>query len=116
MIAATVGFDDGPAFGVTLSLARQPRYLRVTSKGTEWDALDQLADTPEPGETVYAYAKHGQPFTAHVDFGRRRRGEPRSAWISIVRYRMVRFQPDEATMRDNEAWRAWCLRQEREAE
>lgn len=55
-------FEDGPAAGVNLSLRRAPMFLRVVQNNQtgEWDALDQLDDTPEKNETIFVYKVHGE--------------------------------------------------------
>ena len=50
-------FLDGPAAGNALMLRRAPLFLRVTidAAGGKVDALDQLDDDPQDGETVHVY-------------------------------------------------------------
>lgn len=100
-------FLDGPAKDVSLSLRRAPLFLRVTrnTKGV-WDALDQLADGPEPGETVYAYQLISKPISFHLCV----RGKNRAAggWYQAGEYKFVSDQPTETEMMDTSAWRAWC--------
>lgn len=108
-------FLDGPAVDVGLLLRRAPLYLRVVmDRGGTWDALDQLDDTPTDDEQVHVYRREGPATMVHVDFQRGRGKGPRSAWYQGGDYRHVAQQPDEATMRDTVAWRAWCQAQEKE--
>jgi hypothetical protein len=69
----------------------------------QWDALDQLEDTPRPDETLHAYEISGEPGRCHI----LKRGGG-SGWYGSANYRWVAEQPDDATMRDAEKWRAWC--------
>jgi hypothetical protein len=100
-------FDDGPARGQTLELRRSPRFLRVCrSPDLTFDALDQLEDTPKPEETLIAYEKAGTS-RGFVEY--RGKDRHKSGPFQVVRYRMIPDQPDDATMRDGEAWRRWCV-------
>lgn len=99
-------FHDGPARSKVLMLRRAPLLLRVTvDPEGKVDALDQVADTPAAGEVLYAYERQGKPGAVHIDFTRPRG----SAWYAIADYRLCDPQPADATMRDTEGWRAWCL-------
>lgn len=102
-------FDDGPAAGKVLTLARHPLYLRAVlgADGT-WDALDLLDDVPQPDDTIHAY-RLSSSSSAHICYteGRRRKGR----WERLSRYEVVEPQPDDATLRDTDAWRAWCVAQ-----
>jgi hypothetical protein len=99
---------DGPAVMRFFPCRRAPLLLRVTlaPDGT-WDVLDQLGDAPAPGEQLYCYALVGPRGAVHIDFARGR-GRNRSAWYATGKYRYFEPQPDQATMRDNAAWRAWA--------
>ena len=100
-------FKDGPAADVALELCRAPLLLRaVQSKKGEWDALDQLKDEPTEDEVVVVYRRSSEPFVVHFSFrnGRGRDGKS----ILNATYQMVEGQPDDATLRDTKAWRAWC--------
>lgn len=74
---------DGPANGVSLDLMRAPIMLRVVrDRAGNWDALDQLADEPKRGETIFLYRMVGNPLmSGHIDYrdkaGRRRGTAPR---------------------------------------
>lgn len=103
-----IRFDDGPAVGQTLLLYRAPRFLRVVDDGSKWDALDQLDDTPEPNEMIYAYEVHGEVGRCHLYFGGKDRG--RSGWYAMANYRFIADRPPtDAVMREYEPWRKWCL-------
>jgi hypothetical protein len=112
-----VKFTDGPAAGVVLALKRAPLLLRVVrdpskrpAKGrSPWDALDQLADTPQAGETIHAYRRIGKATRCHLLVS------PRSAsgWFAVAEYAAVEPQPDQATMTETATWRAWCLANQR---
>lgn len=105
-------FLDGPTAGVILSLRRAPLYLRVVRDAAgKWDALDQLDDTPTPGEAVVAvYRLEGTPSVCFIDGVRNRR---RVGWRELMAsYRAVGEQPDLDVVRDTAAWRAWCVKEQ----
>jgi hypothetical protein len=103
-----ITFLDGPAEGQKLSLRRAPLYLRaVQARNGRWDALDQLDDSPKPGERVHVYVKaadHGGLFV---------RLSPRSAsgYYPRADYRLCEEQPADDVARDTEQWRAWAEEQ-----
>lgn len=103
-------FTDGPAAGRTLSLARQPHFLRVVVDWTgKVDALDQLEDTAEPAEKLFAYKKLPGDTVMFIDGTR---GGRRAGWVEkLSNYSMLEKQPDDAAMRSNEQWREWCKEQ-----
>jgi hypothetical protein len=102
-------FVDGPAAGQVLMLRRAPLFLRVTVNryGREkyWDALDQLDDTPVPGEDLIAYRKVEDRGTVHLCRSPRRL----SGWFAIAKYALIEPQPADRVMRITSAWRTWCL-------
>lgn len=101
-------FLDGPAAGVSLCCARAPLFLRVVQDTAgKWDSLDQLADTPAPGETIHVYRKVSSEGTVHIDY-RDAQGRRRGRWEQIAGYRLHEVQPDDATLRETAAWRAWA--------
>jgi len=101
-------FLDGPAAGVVLTLTRSPRFLRVVqTPAGEWDALDQLADTPSAGEVVHAYERAGPASTYHLDY-HDKQGRRRGLWGRSAGYRHVPAQPPAESLADTAAWRAWC--------
>lgn len=111
-------FTDGPAAGKTLMLRRAARFLRVTQRRfklgmtdpqSEFDGLDQPEDTPSSDEALYAYHTTKIEGTAHMRFSGKAKGA--SGMYPIAEYRFVDPQPDDATMRDNKKWIAWCERQ-----
>ena len=99
---------DGPAANVILNLRRSPLFLRVVQNriSKEWDALDQLDDIPKPTETIVAYRLLSNDGCMHLLI----RGKYKKAggWYPVSSYGVVEQQPDDATMRDTEKWRAWC--------
>jgi hypothetical protein len=107
-----IRFGDGPAVGELLALKRAPLYLRAVFNGqtSKWDALDQLADVPGPEELlVVAYRRVGPARGCMVDWtvkGRKVGGRFASA-----NYEVVAEQPDAATLRETDRWRAWCWEQ-----
>ena len=99
-----IRFTNGPAAGVPgLLLRRAPLYLRVVCHDGKWDALDQLDDRPEPGETIYAYRLVEQQGSVHINRGRRGSG-----FFVMATYTVVEPQPADATMRNNACWREWA--------
>jgi hypothetical protein len=105
-------FRDGPAEGVFLSLRRSPLYIRVVRNQVgEWDALDQLDDTPAAGETLFAYRLDGEPVVAMVDGVRNGR---RCGWREVMAwYDVVAEQPDRDVMANTAEWRAWCVERQK---
>jgi hypothetical protein len=103
-------FLDGPAAGQTLMLKRAPKYLRAVQAATgDWDALDQLIDTPRAGERVVAYRMVEGPFRAHICA--RGRNRSASGWYEGGRYRVCDSQPTDEQLRETAAWRAWVSEQ-----
>ena len=104
-------FTDGPAAGKFLGLARNPLFLRVTvasrEGGSEFDALDGIRDKPEPSEAVHVYRKTSDDGSVHY-CGRGKDGKRFSRWERNATYALYANQPDDATVRDTAAWRAWC--------
>jgi len=80
----------------------------------QWDALDQIADIPESDEVVHCYRMKSHDGTVHYD-GRDKNGKRFGRWEEMATYALSKVQPDEATMRNNIAWRKWCQAQ-KEAE
>lgn len=111
-------FLDGPAAGVVLMLRRSPKFLRVvaakvnakrqatffddSSPTLTWDALDQLADTPNANETPYAYRLVSANGIACIRSGKGKGCYP------MAKYTVVPHQPDDAVMRSTEQWQQWC--------
>jgi hypothetical protein len=96
-------FQDGPAEGKVLLLKRAPHWLRVViGAAGEVDALDQLTDTPDPTEKVYAYVMVSGPTRSHVNMGRRG-----CNFYQGGHYRLCEEQPEEWRLRDTDRWRAW---------
>lgn len=80
--------------GLVLSLRRLPVFLRVVHdvERDTWDALDQPADEPSAGETVWIYARAGY---GHV----RKLGR-------FASYRLLPMPASVRSMaRSNELWR-----------
>lgn len=99
-------FEGGPANGKNLMLKRipAPLFLRVTEKAGKFDALDQLTDEPEPGETLYVYRREGEPSWCHLNIAGGRGG-----FFQMATYRFVEQQPDQATLLETDLWRAWTV-------
>lgn len=93
-------FENGPAVGQTLKLARAPKFLRVCrAPDLTFDALDQVEDTPKPEEALIPYELVGEPTRAFIRPG---------GLVIFCRYRWIPDGPDDAVMRDAEKWRQWC--------
>jgi hypothetical protein len=105
---AMIRLTDGPAAGQTLLLRRAPLYLRVVFNlaTRKWDGLDQLGDTPQPGELIYAYRRVAKPGSCMLDWTEK--GRRRGGCFAVASYAVVADPPDEATLRATEAWRQWC--------
>ena len=103
-----ISFRDGPAAGATLMLKRAPVFIRVAiQQNGGVDALDQLTDEPEPGETLHAYRRITKPSPFHIRCGR----GSRSGWYVMADYVVCEDQPEAETMADTDRWRDWCLSQ-----
>lgn len=103
---------DGPAAG-SYMVKRAPIYLRgvvAQGHGNKRDVLDQLEDTPRPHERVYVYKRdEREPVSSvHINRGRRDGG---SGFTVMCSYDWLP-DVDGERLRDNEAWRAWCLEQD----
>jgi hypothetical protein len=101
-------FLDGPAANETLACCRAPLLLRVVrGRDGKWDALDQLDDQPQKGESIFVYGRASEPVLVHILTGNRgRRG---SGWYQMADYRyLADDQPAEDEARDTDKWRAWC--------
>ena len=63
-----IQFLDGPAAGHPMRLRRAPIFLRVVvdEKTGEVDALDQINDSPRPGEAMHAYRITEKPSHYHL--------------------------------------------------
>ena len=103
-------FDDGPAKGKGLTLQRSPVLLRVTEKSGNFDALDQLDDTPAPGETIHVYLRVGEPGFCFVD-GTDKHGRRTGYRCAFAHYRLYEHQPSHTEAWDTELWREWCAEQ-----
>ncbi len=105
-------FLDGPAKGETLLLQNAPVLLRVTLKTSSliptWDALDAIGDVAAADEAIYAYRRQGPAVSAHLNFGRARKGGARSGFYSGGEYKVVDPQPPDAVLRTERAWYQWA--------
>jgi hypothetical protein len=102
-----VRFLDGPAKGVTLSLARSPRFLRVViDLAGQVDALDQPEDVVRAGETAYVYELFGD--IGSVIYCSRGHGCRRE---QVAEYRQYAKQPSQELLGDNQAWQTWAMSQ-----
>ena len=108
-----IRFLDGPAAGKVLNLQRHPLFLRaVQDKQTaQWDACDQLGDSPLNRERPFAYIRCGEE-SMHLN-ARDATGKRCSRTVAVTTYRLIDGpQPFDETMRDNGKWQAWCQEQE----
>lgn len=100
-----ITFRDGPAAGQTMDLQRAPYVLRVTFNGKAWDALNEADDIARSDESLHCYVMASEPVRFHICRSPRRL----SGWHVNADYRLLtESPPDDATMRDNQAWFAWC--------
>lgn len=98
-------FLDGPAVGVVLGLSRAPLLLRVvhnSDRKDPWDALDQINDRPQWGETIHVYRQVS--YDGHVHVCRRPRG---GGYFAIATYTHIPDAP-VADLRDTAKWREWA--------
>jgi hypothetical protein len=104
-----VSFLDGPAAGVTLSLRRVPKLLRVvrSSKG-EWDALDQLDDLPAADERITIYRRRDDLAVTKYHLLFRGKDKGRSGWYWNASYSVIAGQPRDSDVRDTASWQAWA--------
>jgi hypothetical protein len=102
-------FADGPAAGTVLALRRAPLFLRaVQDVGSgKWDALDQLHDEPELGETVVVYRKVED--RGHVHIRSSKKGA--SGFFAMATYKLHEQQPANEDCYDNAKWQAWAQAQ-----
>lgn len=107
-------FLNGPAKGQKFRCSRCPILLRVVKhKSTgKWDVLDQLADTPEDMEHVYLYMLTAPPSSGFWDGRDPKTGKRTGGAFQAGVYRLPDFSdpPNDAVLRDNEEWDAWCKR------
>lgn len=102
-----VNFLDGPAAGKRLALKRIPILLRVVqSANGEWDALDQISDTPRPGEKIFVYRRRDDhPIQKYHLYCARGRG---SGWYWEAWYSVLPEQPGDEHVRETKAWQEWA--------
>jgi hypothetical protein len=104
-----VKFLDGPAAGVTLSLRRIPKLLRVVrSAAGEWDALDQLDDTPATDEKMYVYRRRDDLDMTKYHLLFRGKDKRQSGYYWNASYSVRIAQPRDSDVRDTAAWQAWA--------
>jgi hypothetical protein len=103
-----IKFLDGPASAVVLDLKRAPRYLRVVrSNRGNFDALDQLDDSPKLTEQIFVYKMAEWHGVYHLRCSRR----SASGFYPRADYRLNAEQPAEPVLRDTQQWRDWCMAQ-----
>lgn len=101
-------YTDGPAKGHTMFLQRAPLLLRVVvTPAGEWDALDELDDTPARDETITVYHLVGEPTRIHIHASCKGGGR-RCGWYQGGEYRLVAEQPSDDVLRDRVSWQAWA--------
>ena len=94
-------FTDGPAKGYSMGgcFHRAPEYLRVVRElDGRWDALDQLDDLPNLGDTIFIYRRLPGRY-GHISM------RPRNLSGWIIRYQHT-DEIDPEGMEDTDAWRA----------
>jgi len=101
---------DGPCAG-HYSVRRAPHFLRAVRFESVQDVLDQLADSPRLGETVYVYELDtSEPWFDPESFERATHAIicPTPAAQGTYRHRADVDGNDVYTTAD---WRAWCTAQ-----
>ena len=93
----------------TLRLDRMCVYLRFVVTGSNWstlDALNEVGDKAEPGETIIPAKIDGQIGTMFIDGMRdgKRFGERRQ----FASYIPVECPLTQKQLADNNQWAAWC--------
>ncbi len=107
-----ITFKQGPADGKTLTLQRVPVYLRVVvDESGNIDALDQLDDTPRPGETIHVYKILNHAGTAHIDGRDPKTGKRYGRWIQMASYQLASEQPTQEQARETGTWQRWVAEQ-----
>jgi hypothetical protein len=102
---------DGPAGPTLLFNQRSPRFLRVVvDENGQVDCLDQLIDAPAEGEQILVYevVQGSGGDYAHVTLDRPKR----CVRVPLSSYRH-RPDVDGETVRETDAWQAWCYAQPR---
>lgn len=104
-------FEDGPAAKTMLQLRRAPFFLRVVTNPEtgEVDALDQLDDKPAVYETIHVYYLRSNDGMIHINSRERKTGRHTGGTYTLAVYRLWPDQPDNATVRSNDAWRKWAV-------
>lgn len=101
-----ITLHGGPAGGAVLALRRAPKLLRVVISPTgNIDALDQLGDTPTPGERIVVYRRTSRPMRYHLKATRK----SLSGYYVSADYQWMVHQPDDQTARETASWRAWAI-------
>lgn len=99
----------------TLQVKRRPLYLRFVRRPNrsgrcsrtayQWDALDQLDDTPDPAEEIIVAACVGKT-SAHFDMVKD--GRRVGVWETIYHYHPIENQPPDDVLRDTAKWVDWA--------
>lgn len=103
---------DGPLAGRhRLALHRLPIYLRfVVDHEGKVDALNELEDKAATNETIHAYIKVSDDGSVHINSRDRKTGKHNGGFFRIATYKYVAEMTDDATMRSNNLWQAWCVK------
>lgn len=88
---------DGPEAGITLSVTRTPRFLRIIHNGAHIAALDELDQQPEETEIIYIYQRIG-PL-------------PAAAQCPAADYQFYHSQPPDRRARHPYGWESWVREQ-----
>ncbi|HXJ12700.1 MAG TPA: hypothetical protein VNH19_10545, partial [Candidatus Limnocylindrales bacterium] len=88
-----------------LRVVRDPTFaIAICKKGREeWDALDQVTDSPQPHEKIFVYRKVADHGMVHICAGRGRGG-----YFAHAEYELYQPQPHEDAVRRNEDWQTWA--------
>ena len=104
-----ISFNDGPAKGHLLQLARAPIFLRVVrDPAGNIDALDQVDDEPIKTEEIFVYFR--MMYRGQVHIHSSIKGRRHGGWYAMASYRQMKEAIiDEPMLRDTAKWQAWCL-------
>jgi len=96
----------------SLRLRRLATYLRFVIRGADGrslDALDQIDDAAEPGETIIPAKIEGDVIVIHVD--RTVNGQRVGQWRQYAKYVPVHCDLTQEQLADFAQWSEWCYRQ-----
>lgn len=92
---------DGPAQGLSFTIARSPTFLRIVKDQTtgEWDCLDQLHDVATDSEDVYVYRQTSWSHVRAVE-------KDKSGFYTTYQEIPINTATSRR-LKNNRKWRAW---------